>query len=41
MPMDFANPSPPSEDRRWRLVEATMRRHGRQSHALIETLHTV
>jgi bidirectional [NiFe] hydrogenase diaphorase subunit len=41
MPLDFANPSPPSEDRRWRLVEATMRRHGRQSHALIESLHTV
>ena len=41
MLLDFANPSPPSDDRRWRLVEATMRRHGRQSHALIESLHTV
>lgn len=41
MRADFVNPSPPSEDKRWRLVDATMRRHGRQSHALIESLHTV
>jgi bidirectional [NiFe] hydrogenase diaphorase subunit len=41
MQMDLVNPSPPSEDRRWRLVDATMRRHGRQPHALIESLHTV
>jgi bidirectional [NiFe] hydrogenase diaphorase subunit len=41
MSLDFVHPSPPSEDRRWRMVEATMRRHGRQSHALIESLHTV
>lgn len=33
--------SPPSEDKRWRIVEGTMRRHGYQPHALIETLHTV
>jgi bidirectional [NiFe] hydrogenase diaphorase subunit len=39
--MDFVNPAPPSEDRRWRIVNATMRRHGHQSHALIESLHTV
>lgn len=32
---------PPSDDKRWRLVNATMRRHGYQPHALIETLHTV
>lgn len=31
----------PSDDRRWRLVRATMRRHGHQPDALIETLHTV
>ena len=30
----------PSEDKRWRLIEATMRRHGYQPDALIETLHT-
>lgn len=31
----------PSEDKRWRLVNATMRRNGNESDALIETLHTV
>lgn len=31
----------PSSDKRWKLVEATVRRHGAQGHALIETLHTV
>jgi bidirectional [NiFe] hydrogenase diaphorase subunit len=41
MGMDLEFPAPPSDDRRWRLVDATMRRHGRQSHALIESLHTV
>ncbi len=33
--------APPSDDRRWRLVEATMRRHGYDENALIEVLHTV
>ncbi len=33
--------APPSDDKRWRIVEGTMRRHGYQPHALIETLHTV
>jgi bidirectional [NiFe] hydrogenase diaphorase subunit len=32
---------PPSEDKRWRIVEATMRRNGFARHALIETLHSV
>jgi bidirectional [NiFe] hydrogenase diaphorase subunit len=41
MEMDFVNPAPPFDDKRWRIVNATMRRHGHQSHALIETLHTV
>jgi bidirectional [NiFe] hydrogenase diaphorase subunit len=41
MQMDFAEPLPPSEDKRWRIVNATMRRHGHQSHALIEALHSV
>lgn len=36
-----ANVPLPSDDRRWRLVRATMRRHGHQPDALIETLHTV
>ncbi|MFA5976359.1 MAG: bidirectional hydrogenase complex protein HoxE [Elusimicrobiota bacterium] len=34
-------PVSPSDDKRWKLVDATMRRHGYKSHALIETLHTV
>lgn len=33
--------APPSDDNRWLLVNATMRRHGYQPHALIEALHTV
>ena len=33
--------SVPSEDKRWRLVNATMRRNGNEPDALIETLHTV
>lgn len=33
--------APPSDDKRWRLVNATMRRHGYSPDALIETLHTV
>ncbi len=32
---------PPTDDKRWRIVEATMRRNGFERHALIETLHTV
>jgi bidirectional [NiFe] hydrogenase diaphorase subunit len=38
---DFSKPGPPSTDKRWRLVDATMRRLGNQSRGLIETLHTV
>ena len=32
---------PPTADKRWKIVEATARRNGREPHALIETLHTV
>ena len=38
---EFAKPTPPNQDKRWRLVDATMRRLGQQSRGLIETLHTV
>lgn len=31
----------PSDDKRWRVVDATMRRNGYRPDALIETLHTV
>ena len=34
-------PSPPSKDKRWKLIDVTMRRNGYADHALIETLHTV
>jgi len=37
----LTRPVPPSADKRWRMVEATMRRMGNQSTGLIETLHTV
>lgn len=36
-----AKPTPPSADKRWRLVDATIRRHGAEGHSLIECLHTV
>ncbi len=34
-------PAPPSDDKRWKIVDVTMRRHGYTGDALIETLHTV
>jgi len=34
-------PAFPSDDKRWRIVSGTMRRHGYARDALIETLHTV
>jgi bidirectional [NiFe] hydrogenase diaphorase subunit len=33
--------APPSEDKRWRIVNATMRKHGFRADALIEALHSV
>ncbi len=36
-----AKASPPSDDRRWKIVEGAMRRHGHEPSALIEVLHTV
>jgi bidirectional [NiFe] hydrogenase diaphorase subunit len=37
----YAMPPLPSEDKRWKIVNGTMRRHGYSRNALIETLHTV
>jgi bidirectional [NiFe] hydrogenase diaphorase subunit len=34
-------PTAPSTDKRWRIVDATMRRNGYQPSALIEALHSV
>jgi bidirectional [NiFe] hydrogenase diaphorase subunit len=33
--------SPPSDDKRWKIVDGMMRRHGHEPYALIEVLHTV
>ncbi len=41
MQIDFNRAAPPTDDKRWKLVQATMRRHGNRAKALIETLHTV
>lgn len=37
----YQMPSLPSDDKRWKIVNGTMRRHGYARQALIETLHTV
>src|SRR5271169_3127810 len=41
MPFAATKPALPSDDKRWRIVNGTMRRHGYARDALIETLHTV
>src|SRR3974390_2030671 len=41
MPLTIKRPPLPSDDKRWRIVQGTMRRHGFARDALIETLHTV
>ncbi|MBZ5701053.1 MAG: bidirectional hydrogenase complex protein HoxE [Acidobacteriia bacterium] len=41
MSVHAAQPPLPSDDKRWRIVNGTMRRHGHARQALIETLHTV
>jgi len=41
MPAPGTRPALPSDDKRWRIVNGTMRRHGYARDALIETLHTV
>lgn len=39
--MQQSKPTPPNADKRWKLVNATMRRNGYAEHALIEALHSV
>jgi len=39
--MQRARPELPSSDKRWKLINATMRRNGYAEHALIEALHGV
>lgn len=38
---NYPMPPLPSDDKRWKIVNGTMRRHGHARNALIETLHTV
>lgn len=40
MPLMSEKIAAPSDDKRWRIVDATMRRHGFSGDALIETLHS-
>jgi bidirectional [NiFe] hydrogenase diaphorase subunit len=41
MSLTAPKPALPSDDKRWRIVNGAMRRHGFSRDALIETLHTV
>jgi len=41
MTIKRVKPQAPSDDKRWKLVDGTMRRNGYDGHALIETLHSV
>jgi len=41
MAVKVKRPAPPSSDKRWKLIDVTMRRHGYTGDALIETLHAV
>jgi bidirectional [NiFe] hydrogenase diaphorase subunit len=39
MPIPYTKPAPPSDDKRWKIVETRMRRMGDRPAALIEALH--
>lgn len=39
--LDYKHPHPPQQDKRWKLVQNEMRRHGNSPHALIQVLHAV
>lgn len=41
MPREPKKIEPPSADKRWRLIDNTMRKHGYRPDALIEALHTM
>lgn len=41
MSLPTHRPEPPSDDKRWKIVNAAMRRNGDDSRALIETLHAM
>jgi bidirectional [NiFe] hydrogenase diaphorase subunit len=39
--MKVQKPAPPTDDKRWKMVDATMRRYNYRANGLIETLHTM
>ncbi len=39
--LNYVKPAPPSTDKRWKLVQAEMRKFGNSHYALIQTLHAV
>jgi bidirectional [NiFe] hydrogenase diaphorase subunit len=39
MAITLTRPPAPNADKRWKILDATMRRHGYAGHALIESLH--
>ncbi len=39
--IDFSKPEPPSDDKRWKMVNAEMRKHGYRHSSLIQVLHAV
>jgi len=41
MPPVVSKPAAPNQDKRWKIVDTTMRRVGQRPSGLIETLHTV
>lgn len=41
MALEAKKVDPPTSDKRWRMVDNTMRKHGYRPDALIETLHTM
>ncbi len=41
MTLTVQRPKPPSEDKRWKMIDVAMRRQGYSPHALIEVLHAV
>lgn len=39
--INYTKPQPPSEDKRWKIVQAEMRKFGNSHYALIQALHAV
>ncbi|MBD3258571.1 NAD(P)H-dependent oxidoreductase subunit E [candidate division GN15 bacterium] len=39
--LDYQHPQPPQDDKRWKMVQAEMRKYGYSHNALIQALHAV